>query len=77
MTSTLFAFNVSKMIDTVLETAEKTDSTLGKSHMSLVTELGFCSSGQGYGVSHCISDSIGCRTSGNTGIYICDITRYD
>ena len=77
MTSTLFAFNVSKKIDMVLENAEKADSTLGKSRMSLVTQLGTCSSGQGYGVSHCVSDSIGCRTSGSAGIYICDVAWYD
>ena len=75
MASKLFAFNVSRKIDPI---DEKTDSLWkGDTVAHLTTELGFCSSGQGYGVAFCGSDTFGCFAYSGGGLYICDITRYD
>ena len=75
MSGKLFAFNVSKKIEIMDEQVR--DQLEKGPRASLVTALGFCSSGQRYGVAICSIDVIGCHTQGRAGIYICDITRYD
>jgi hypothetical protein len=72
MSSQLFAFNVSKIVENPDEKAN--EQWVGDGTTRAYTcQPCYCSGGQGYGLSFCIvTNSIQCTQAGSTGYYLCD-----